>query len=114
MNINYPTLGAFVTALATKLGGSATAGLVTEVYRADPPAPGGLAQGSGANTLLIAAKTAGTAANAFTLATTCAGSTVSGATLAGGSAGATAVVGGYWISSAVAGQLAQVALGIQR
>lgn len=111
LNINYPTLGDFVTALAAKLNGSATAGLATQQYRADPPSVGG---GSGANTLLIAAETVGTAANAFTLASTCAGSTVSGTTLAGGAASATAIVGGYWLSSAIAGQLALVSLGIQR
>jgi hypothetical protein len=114
MNINYPTLGDFVAALANKLNGSATAGLTPLQFRADPPSPGGSGQGSGANTLLIGAETVGTAANAYTLATTCAGSTVSGATLAGGAATATAIVGGYWLTSAIAGQLAVVSLGIGR
>ncbi len=114
LNINYPTLGDFVAALAAKLNGSVTAGLAPLQYRADPPSPGGSGQGSGANTLLIGAEAGGTAANAFTLASTCAGSTVSGATLSGGSASATAITGGYWLTSAIAGQLAQVSLGIQR
>ncbi len=114
LNINYPTLGDFVAALATKLNGSATAGLTPLQFRADPPSPGGSGQGSGANTLLIGAEAGGTAANLFTLATTCAGATVSGGTLAGGSAAATAISGGFWLTSAIAGQLAQVSLGIQR
>jgi hypothetical protein len=114
LNINYPTLGDFVAALALKLNGSATVGLTPLQFRADPPSPGGSGQGSGANTLLIGAEAGGTAANAFTLASTCAGSTVSGTTLSGGSASATAVTGGFWLTSAIAGQVGVVSLGIQR
>lgn len=114
ININYPTLGDFLVALAAKLNGSATAGLATQQYRVDPASPGGSGQGSGANTLLIAAETAGVAANAFNLLTTAAGSTVSGGTLSGGSAAALAIPTGYWVTSAIAGQLAMVSLSIQR
>jgi len=72
-------------------------------------------EGSGANTLLIADRGVGTAGNAFALtAGTTTGSTVSGADLAGGTAAATAVSGGYWVTSAIAGQPAKISLGIQR
>lgn len=108
-----PTLGDTLTALATFLNGSADANLVLMKYAVDPPSPGGAGQGSGANTLLVGVKAVGTAGNAYTLATTVSGATVSGATLSGGTAAATAITGGRWYTSALAGQLAVASLGIQ-
>jgi hypothetical protein len=108
-----PTLGATLVNLATFCNASADANLVLLSYLADPPTPGGAGQGSGANTLLVAAKAVGTAGNAYTLATNVPGTTLSGATLSGGTAAATAITGGRWYTSALAGQLAVAALGIQ-
>ncbi len=67
-----------------------------------------------ANTVLVASKAAGTAGNAYTLAAGTSGATVSGGTLAGGAAAGIAIPSGYWLSAAVAGQLAKVSLAIQR
>jgi hypothetical protein len=108
-----PTLGATLVNLAAVLNASADANLVLMSYAADPPTPGGAGQGSGANTLLVAAKAVGVAGNAYTLATNVPGTTLSGATLSGGTAAATAIVGGRWYTSALAGSLAVAALGIQ-
>jgi hypothetical protein len=108
-----PTLGDTLVALAAFLNGSADANIVLSKYAVDPPSPGGSGQGSGANTLLIATKVVGTAGNAYTIATNVPGATVSGATQSGGTAAATAITGGRWYTSALAGQLAVAALGIQ-
>jgi hypothetical protein len=108
-----PTLGATLVNLAAVLNGSADANLVLMSYAADPPTPGGAGQGSGANTLLIAVKAPGVAGNAYTLATNVPGTTLSGGQLSGGAAGATAITGGRWYTSALAGQLAVASLGIQ-
>ncbi len=109
------TLGDTITNLAAVLNGSADVNLVLMSYRAEPPSPGGAGQGSGANTLLIASKALGVAGNAYTLnAGTTPGVTLSGATLSGGVASGTAVPSGYWLSAAIAGQLAKVSLAIQR
>jgi hypothetical protein len=108
-----PTLGATLVNLAAVLNASADANLVLMSYAADPPTPGGAGQGSGANTLLVAVKAPGVAGNAYTLATNVPGTTLSGATLSGGAAGATAITGGRWYTSALAGQLAVASLGLQ-
>lgn len=107
------TLGDTLVNLATFLNASADANLVLMKYAADPPSPGGVGQGSGANTLLVASKAVGVAGNAYTLATNVPGTTLSGATLSGGTAAATAITGGRWYTSALAGQLAVASLGIQ-
>jgi hypothetical protein len=108
-----PTLGDTLVAAAAVLNGSATAGFSALTFRALPSSPGGSGQGSGADTLWIAAKAPGTAGNALVLGATPAGATKSGATLSGGTAAATAVVGGRWLDTALAGQPARVSLGIQ-
>ena len=108
-----PTLGDTLVALAAYLNGSADVNLVLMTYQAYPPSPGGSGQGSGANTLNVGVKAVGTAGNAYTLATNVPGATVSGATLSGGTAAATAITGGRWYTSALAGQLAVASLGIQ-
>jgi len=109
-----PTLGDTVAALANFLNASADTNLVLMKYAAYPPSPGGSAQGSGANTLQIAVKAVGVTGNGYTLATTVGGATVSGGTLSGGAAAANGPVSGArWATSGLAGQLAQVALGIQ-
>ena len=108
------TLGDTLVNLANMINASADVNLVLLTARAYPPSPGGAGQGSGAYRLMVSSKAVGVAGNAYTLATNVPGATVSGATLGGGSAAATAVVGGYWLTSAVAGDLAQVSLGIQR
>lgn len=106
------TLNNIVSRCLAQTGDSG--GLGDIVVRADPPSPGGAGQGSGANTLLIAAKTVGTAGNSIAITTgTAVGVTRSAATLLGGTASATAVTGAKWVTSAIAGQLAIVSLGIQ-
>jgi hypothetical protein len=107
-----PTLGDTLTHLVSRLNASASALTENLVYAAYPPSPGGAGQGSGANTLVYGAEAVGTAGNSITVTTNVPGTTVTAA--AGGSAAATAVTGGYWASSAIAGQLAQITLGIQR
>jgi hypothetical protein len=98
-----PTITDSVTALAASLNASAD-GLIT---------PGSyLADG---NRLWVAWDAVGVAGNAIAITSgTTTGATASAATLAGGTAAATAVSGAFWLSSAVAGQLAKVSLGIQR
>lgn len=111
-----PTLGDTISALATMLNASADANLSLMKYAAYPPSPGGAGEGSGANTLLVASKTAGTGGNAYTLATDVTGATVSGSTLTGGTSSNSQgpVSGAYWKSSALSGQLAKLSLAIQR
>lgn len=109
-----PTLGDTIVALAAMVNASADVNLTLLSTQAYPPSPGGAAQGSGANTLLVTSKAGGVAGNAYTLAAGTAPVTVSGATLAGGATAGTAINGAYWLSAAIAGQLAKVSLGIQR
>jgi hypothetical protein len=106
------TLGDTLTQLAADLSASADTQVVKFVYEAYPPSPGGAGQGSGAYQLNIGAAAPGTAGNALTLATSVAGATLSGATLAGGSAAATAVPNGFWVSSALPGDLAILSLNL--
>jgi hypothetical protein len=109
-----PTLGDTVLNAANVLNGSVTVGFSALKYSAFPASPGGAGQGSGANTIMIASKTVGTAGNAFALnAGTTSGVTLSGATLSGGTAAATAITGGRWLTTAIAGQLAKVSLALQ-
>lgn len=109
------TLGDTVTELASVLNASANSTINTCTYEAWPPSPGGAGQGSGAYQLRVSHDAVGTAGNSFGLtAGTTTGATASGADLAGGTASATAVTGGYWVSSAIAGDIAKVSLGIQR
>lgn len=114
------TLGDTVTALANFITSNPNSdtGLAQVKVVADPPSVGG---GAGANTLLVAASAVGVGAagppktgNSITLATNVTGATVSGATLSGGTAAATAVPSGYWVDSAISGQIARVSLAIQR
>jgi hypothetical protein len=109
-----PTLGDTISNLANLVNGSADVNLINLTTQAYPPSPGGSGQGSGANTLLVAAKTPGVGGNAYTLAAGTAPDTVSGATLAGGAAVGVAIPSAYWLSPAIAGQLARVSLAIQR
>lgn len=107
-----PTLGDTVANLANVLNASADVNLVLMKYMASPPSPFGYPQGSGANQLYMAAKAVGTTANAYTLTTTTTGSTIVG--FAGGLAGTnTLVTGARFATTAIAGQIAQLALGIQ-
>jgi hypothetical protein len=111
-----PTLGDTLVNLAAFItanpGSDANIGYFDAV--AYPTSPGGAGEGSGANTLLLAAKAPGTAPNSYTIATTTAGATRSAATILGGTASATAVAGASWKTSAIDGQLAVVSLGIQQ
>lgn len=119
-----PTLGATISALAAFLTANvaADANIAVGKYLAYPPSPGGAGEGSGANTLMIAASTVGAGGagppktgNSFTIATNVPGATVSAATLTGGNADTTvAITGGYWVDSAISGQIARISLGIQR
>jgi hypothetical protein len=108
-----PTLGDTVAAAAAVLEGSATAGFAALNFTASPASPGGAAQGSGADTILIAAVAPGTAGNALAITTVPPGATKSGATLAGGTASATAVTGGRWLDKNVAGNIARASLSMQ-
>jgi hypothetical protein len=119
-----PTLGDTVVALAAFLNANVAsdANIAEGKFLAYPPSPGGSGQGSGANTLMVAAAAVGagaagppTTGNHFTLATNVTGATVSGATLTGGNGDTTvAVAGGYWLDTVIAGQVGRVSLGIQR
>ena len=109
-----PTLGDTIRNAVNFLNGSADVNLVLMSYAGLPPSPGGTAQGSAMNTIAVAVKAVGVAGNAYTLATNVAGATVSGATLSGGSAAAVGpIVGARWYTSAIAGQLVVLALGMQ-
>jgi hypothetical protein len=107
-----PTLGDTIAVLATALNASTDTNTAALRYAAYPPSPGGSGQGSGANTLTYGVKAVGSAGNALVVTTTVPGSTVT--PMSGGSAAATALTGAFWKSTAIAGQLAKVSLGIQR
>jgi hypothetical protein len=107
------TLGDTVANAVAVLNGSATAGFSALGYRASPPSPAGLPQGSGADTILIAADAPGVAGNALAITSGPAGMTKSGATLSGGTAAAVAVPSGRWLDTQLAGLPARVALAIQ-
>jgi hypothetical protein len=110
------TLGDTVRNAATILGGSVSTATANLSYGYSPPSPAGAPQGSGANTLTYAAKTVGTAGNSYTVTATGSAITTSGTSgaLAGGTSSATAVPSGFWVTAAMAGQLAVVSLAIQR
>jgi hypothetical protein len=69
--------------------------------------------GQGVTRLEVAYKTVGTTGNAVAISTDVTGCTASGATLSGGASSATAIVGGYWRTTAIPGELAIANLGIQ-
>lgn len=101
------TLGETLADLVAMLNASSDTSIDDCTYAAYPPGNG--------YRLEIAADAVGTAGNSIAITTgTTVGCTRSGATLAGGTAAATAVTGGYWTSSAIAGDLAKISLGIQR
>ena len=111
-----PTLGDTILNLANFINANAAADIQVAKFKAlaYPQSPGGAGQGSGANTLMLAAPTVGVGGNALTVATNVVGATVSGGTLSGGAANTTTqITGARWASTAIAGQLAQVSLGIQ-
>lgn len=66
----------------------------------------------GANELHMSADVVGVTANSYVTTTTVEGATVTD--MAGGTAAATAITGGFWLTSALAGELAKVSLGLQR
>lgn len=107
------TLGDTIDNLADVLTDSIDAAVSALKYAAYPPSPGGAGEGSGANTLQIADKTVGTGGNAIAFSTNASGATVSGTTLSGGTSSATAVTNGYWRTSALAGNIAKVALNLK-
>jgi hypothetical protein len=102
------TLSDTLVALAAGLNASADANVVLMSYAAYPTSP----QPGGASELHLAVKAPGTAGNAYTLVTNVPGATVTG--FAGGTGAATAIVGGFWQSSALAGDIAICSLGIQK
>ena len=61
------TLGDTIQNAVNVLNGTATAGFQALGYRASPPSPMGLPQGSGADTILIAADAPGVAGNALAI-----------------------------------------------
>lgn len=108
------TLGDTLRNVQTLVEGNASTNWGNVTVIAYPPSPGGAGEGSGANELHVAAAAVGTAGNAYTLtAGTTTGATASGATLAGGTAASTAITGGRWATSAQAGELAILSLGLQ-
>lgn len=107
-----PTLGDTIDNLATALEASADVNTEALTFQAYPQSPGGLAEGSGANQLVYAAEAVGTAGNALVVSTNVPGATVTA--MSGGTAAATAISDGYWLSSALSGELAKVSLGLQR
>lgn len=110
-----PTLGDTLNALVALINASSDANLVKFKALAYPPSPGGAGEGSGASALDLGAATVGSAGNSLTIAVT--GSLANSATItnmAGGVAGATAIAGGKWVTSAIAGQIAKISLGIQQ
>jgi hypothetical protein len=105
-----PTLGDSIRMAAVTLEASVDAPTELMTYRAYPPSPAGAAQGSGSNTLLYAAEALGATTYVVTSSTT--GATVTAMTA--GTGAATAVVGGYFKMSAIAGQIVKISLGVQR
>lgn len=109
-----PTLGDTLVAVAALVAGNASTNWGNVTVIAYPPSPGGAGEGSGANELHVAAASVGTAGNSIALsAGTVTGATASAAALAGGTASSTAITGGRWATSAQAGELAILSLGLQ-
>lgn len=104
------TLGDSIRNAAATLEASSSTNTTLMQYRAYPPSPGGAGQGSGANTITYAAEAAGV--TVYTITSTTPGVTVTAMTA--GTASATAIVGGVWKSSAIAGDIAKVSLALQR
>lgn len=108
------TLGDTIANLAAAAEASSTGDIEKGSYKAWPPSPGGRGEGSGAYRLLISAEAGSTTDNSTGIATNVVGATVSAATMAGGVAAGTLIAGGYWMNSAISGELAKISLGIQR
>jgi hypothetical protein len=104
------TLGDSIRNAAATLEASSDTNTTLMQYRAYPPSPGGAGEGSGSNTITYAAEAVGT--TVYTITSNTPGATVTAMTA--GTASATAIVGGYWKSGAIAGDIARVSLGIQR
>lgn len=100
------TIAETVDNLVAMLNASSDTAIDDCTYAAYPPGAG--------NMVLIGCDTVGEAGNSITISSGTAAVVASGATLAGGTAAATAVTGGYWLSSAVAHNLAKISLGVQR
>jgi hypothetical protein len=97
--------GDLATTLAsakTLLNASANAQIAKNVYDV-----------TGGTRLTLVSKTSGTTMNAYTLATNVTGATVSGATMTGGTANAILITGAKWLTTAQAGDLAQIGLSLQ-
>jgi hypothetical protein len=105
-----PTLGDSIRMAAATLEASADAPTELMTYRAYPPSPAGAAQGSGSNTLQYAAEVVGATVYVVTSNTT--GATVTAMTA--GVANSYQVVGGFWKTSCIAGQIGKISLGSQR
>jgi hypothetical protein len=110
------TLGDTIANAAAVLEAATATNTELLTYKAWPPSPGGVGEGSGSYVLMYAAEAVGTAANSYTVASNTTGTTVTGTSgaLAGGTASATAVTGGIWRTSAIAGDVAVISLGIQK
>ena len=107
------TLGDTIVNAVTALNASVTAGFSVITYKASPPSPGGLPQGSGADTILMSVDAPGTAGNALAITSGPPGMTKSAGTMLGGAAAALAASGGRWLDSSMAGLPARVALALQ-
>jgi hypothetical protein len=121
-----PTLGNTLVNMAAFINTNALADAQVAKFNAValPASPGGAGQGSGANTLALAVivpgvgnATPGATAtgNAIVYSTNVPGATAAGTNMVGGSANTLVgpIPGARWISSASAGQLAQVSLASQ-
>lgn len=104
------TLGDSIRMAATTLEASTSTNTTVMQYSYFPYSPAGAPEGSGANTLQYANETVGT--GVFTITSSTTGATVTAMTA--GVALSVAVVGGYWKTHAIAGQIAKISLGIQR
>lgn len=105
-----PTLGDSIRMAVATLEASGSTNTTVMQYKAYPPSPAGAAEGSGSNTIQYANETVGT--GVFTVTSSTAGATVTAMTAGVGAS--IAVVGGYWKTAAIAGQVAKISLGIQR
>lgn len=103
-----PTLPDTLVALAAGLNASADVLLTPMTYAAYPSAPGGGA----ANQLSYGFDAVGVAGNAIVVTSNVPGTTVTA--MSGGTAAATAVPGGFFIGTALAGDPVKLSLGIQK
>lgn len=105
-----PTLGDSMRTAAATLDASTNAGTQVMNFRSAPSTSGPPGLGSGADSIIYSNVADGL--TTYTITSDTAGATVT--PMQAGVAAAVLITGGYWKSSAIAGQIAKVSLGIQR